>query len=61
MGRYIRGFYKLYIDIVSGAFDHQHDHCRRDSLVYCHQVQAPGMGAPSAGEEDGHPELAYEL
>ena len=54
MGKYIVGSYKLYTDIVSGA-------CRRDSLVDCHSVQAPGMVAPSIGEEGGHLERANEL
>ena len=61
MGKYIRGSYKLYIYIVSGACDHQHDHCRHDSLVYSHPVPAPGMVVPSTGEEGGHPELSCEL
>ena len=61
MGKYIGESYKLCTDIVSGACDHQHDHCRHDSLVDCHQVQAPGMVALSSGEEGGHLELANEL
>ena len=61
MGKYIRGSYKLCTDIVSGAFDHQHDHCRHDSLVDCPRVQAPGMVALSTREEGGHLELADEL